>query len=151
MEVGNIVKEASECMGGMKSVLNNRALRINAKRRLYEGVHVPTPLYGAETWNVKMDERKRLDVFGMRCLRSMVGVTRMGRVRNEDVRQRELSERVDERVLSWYGHMVRMGEEGMTKRMWKGKVSGVRVRGSPRRGWMEGMERALGVRGLSVE
>ncbi len=78
----------------------------------------------------RMRGREKLDVIEMRCLRSMVGVMRMDRVRNEDVRQRtevvrKLSERVDQRVLSWYGYMVRMGEERLTKRVWKVEVSGV--------------------------
>ena len=34
--------------GSLKSVLSNRGLRINAKKCLYEGVIVPTVLYGAE-------------------------------------------------------------------------------------------------------
>ena len=156
VEVSHRVKEASKCMGGMKSVLSNRALGMNAKRRLYEGVVVPTAMYGAETWNVREAERNRLDVFEMRCLRSMVGVTRMDRVRNEEVRRRtgmvrKMSERVDQRVLSWYGHVVRMDEERLTKRVWKASVSGVNLRGRPRKGWMEGVERALSMRGLSVE
>ncbi len=74
--------------GGMKTVLHNRALGMNAKRRLYEGVVVPSALYGAETWNVREYERNKLDIFETRCLRSMVGVTRMDRVRNEEVRRR---------------------------------------------------------------
>ncbi len=68
-------------------MLHNRALGMNAKRRLYEGVVAPTALYGAETWNVRESERNRLDVFEMRCLRSMVGVTRMNRMKNEEVRR----------------------------------------------------------------
>ncbi len=87
VKVSHKMKEASKCMGGMKSVLGNRALGMNAKRRLYEGIVAPTALYGAETWNVGESERNRLDVFEMRCLRSMVGVTRMDRVRNEEVRR----------------------------------------------------------------
>ncbi len=86
VEVSQRVKEASKYMGGMKIVLHNRAWGMNAKRRLYEGV-VPTKLYGAETWNVKESTRNRLDVFEMRCL-SMVRLTRMDRVRNEEVRWR---------------------------------------------------------------
>ncbi len=81
------MKEASKCVGVMMSVLCNRALGKNAKRRLYEGVVVPTALSGAETWYVRESERNRLDVFEMRCLRNMVGVTRMDRVRNEEVRR----------------------------------------------------------------
>ncbi len=129
---------------------------MSAKRRLYEGVVVPTALYGAETWNTKEADRRRLDVFEMRCLRSMVGVTRLDRVRNEEVRRRagvvrKMSERVDQRVLGWYGHMVRMNEERLTNRVWKAEVRGARLRGRPERGWMEGVGRALGVRGLSLE
>ena len=36
--------------GALKSVLSNRGLRIKGKKRLYEGVIVPTVLYGAEAW-----------------------------------------------------------------------------------------------------
>jgi hypothetical protein len=44
----------------------------------------------------------------------------MDRVRNVEVRQRtgvvkKLSERVDQSVLRWYGHMVRMDVERLTK------------------------------------
>ncbi len=46
---------------------------------------------------------------------------------------------------------MRMGEEHLTKRMWKAEVSGPNLRGRPRRGWMEGVERVLGLRGMSVE
>ncbi len=83
--------------------------------------------------NVRESERNTLDVFEMKCPRSMVGVTRMGRVRNEEARRRveivrKTSERVDQMVLSWYG------EELWTKRVWKAEVSGPNLRGRPRRG-----------------
>ncbi len=59
------MKEASKCLGGMKSVLHNRALGMIAKRRLYEEVVVPSALYGPETWNVWESERNKLHVFEM--------------------------------------------------------------------------------------
>ena len=156
VEVSSRVKEASKCLGGMKSVMRNRYLGMEAKRRLYEGVIVPTALYGAETWNVKEEDRYRLNVMEMRCLRSMVGVSRVDRVRNEEVRRRagvdkSMSDRVDQRVLRWYGHMERMGEERLVKKVWVAEVDGVRPRGRPRRRWMDGVEGALDARGLSVE
>ncbi len=46
VEVGHRVKEANKCIGGMKSVLTYRASGMHAKSRLYEGVGVPTALYG---------------------------------------------------------------------------------------------------------
>ncbi len=73
---------------GMKRVFKCRSLGMSAKRRLYEGVVVPTGLYGAETCNMGAAERRRLNVMEMRRLRSMCGVTRMDRVRNDEVRRR---------------------------------------------------------------
>ena len=54
-------------------------------------------------------ERRRVNVLEMKCLRSLVGVSRMNRVRNEEVRrrtgiERELANRADQRVLRWLGH-----------------------------------------------
>ena len=90
----------------MKSVLCNRELGINVKKSLYEGVMAPTALYGAEAWGMRNAERRKLNVLEMKCLRSLVGVLRMDRVRNEEVSRRAgiergLASRVDHRVLRW--------------------------------------------------
>ena len=155
-EVKFRISETGRVLGGMKKVFKCRALRMNAKRRLYEGVVVPTALYGAETWNMGVLERKRLNVMEMRCLRSMCGVTRMDRVRNEEVRRRtgvlqEMSARAEQRVLQWFGHVERMDEERLVKKIAESEARGVRLRGRPRMGWMDSVKRALDVRGLSVE
>ena len=55
---------------------------------LYEGVIVKTALYGAEAWSIRSAERRKLNVLEMKCLRSLVGVSRMDGVRNEEVRRR---------------------------------------------------------------
>ena len=99
-EVKCRVGEAGKVMGGMKKVWKNRDLGIGVKRGLYESVVVPTPLYAAETWGMKTADRQRLDVQKMRCVRSMCGVTRWDRLRNEEVRRRtgvllELSNRAE--------------------------------------------------------
>ena len=83
------------------SVLSNRGLGINAKQCLYEGVIVPTALYGAEAWGMRSAERREVNVLEMKCFRSLVGVSRMDRVRNEEVRmragiERELASRADQ-------------------------------------------------------
>ncbi len=61
----------------------------------------------------------------------MLRASRMDRVGNEDVRrrmaaERKLPQRVDQRVLSWYGHMITMYENCMTK-VWRAEVSRVRA------------------------
>ena len=49
--------------------LNNRGLEINKKKCLYEGVIVPTALYGAEAWGMRSAERKKVNVLETKCLR----------------------------------------------------------------------------------
>ena len=91
-------------------MLRNRGLGIKAKKCLYEGLIVPTALSGAEAWGMRSPERGKVNVLEMRCLRRLVGVSRMDRVRNEEVRMRagidwELASRADQRVLRWFGHV----------------------------------------------
>ena len=69
----------------MKSVRSNRGLWIKAKKCPYEGVIVPTALYGADAWGMRSAERRKVNVLEIRCLRSLVGVSRMDRVMNEEV------------------------------------------------------------------
>ncbi len=54
-------------------------------------------------------------------------------------------------MLRWFGHMERMDDGRMTKRVMKAGVNGRGARGRPRYGWMDGVKRALGDRGLPVE
>ena len=74
-------------------MLSNRGLRINLQKCLYEGAIVPTALYGAEAWGMRSAERMKVNVLEMKCLGSMVGVSRMDRVGNEEVRRRAGIER----------------------------------------------------------
>ena len=69
----------------------------------------------------------------------------MYRVRNEEVRrragiERELVSRPDQRVLRWFVHVERMDEYRMARRVLMAEVSGGRVRGRQRLGWMDGVE-----------
>ena len=80
----------------------------------------------------------------------------MDRVRNEEVRRRagiemELASRADQRVLRWFGHVERRDDYRMARRALMAEVSGGRVRGRPRLGWMDGVKEALGNRGMTVE
>ena len=55
---------------------------------LYEGVIVLISLYGAEAWGMRSAERRTMNVLEMKCLRTLVGLSRLDRVRNEEVRRR---------------------------------------------------------------
>ena len=63
-------------------------------------------MYEAEAWGTRSAERRKVNILEMKCLRSLFGVSRIDRVRNEEVRmragiERELVSRADQRVLKW--------------------------------------------------
>ena len=155
-DVSMRVGEGMKTFGAMKNMWKSRSLNVEVKRELYERIVVPTVMYGSETWGMKVEERNKLDVAEMKCLRSMCGVTRMDRVRNEVVRERvgvpeRLSERVDRKVLKWFGHVERMGNERLTKRVYVSEVEGERGRGRPPFRWRDGVRRACAEREIGLE
>ena len=85
-DVVHRINEGYRAWGALKSMLSNRGLRIKTKKKcLFEGMIVPTALYGAEAWGMGSAERGKVNVLEMQCLRSLVGVLRMDRGRNEEV------------------------------------------------------------------
>ena len=155
-DVVHRINEGYRAWGALKSVLSNRGLRIKAKKCLYEGVIELTALYGAEAWGIRSAERRKVNVLEMKCLRSLVGMSRIYRVRDEEVHkragiERQLASRADQRVLRWFGHVERMDEYWMARWVLMAEVSGGRVRGRPRLGWMDGVKVALGNRTMTVE
>ena len=92
----------------------------------------------------------------MKYFRSLFGVLRIYIVRNEEVCkragiERELASRADKRVLRWCGHVKRMDEYRMARRVLMAEVGGGRGGGRPRLGWMDGVKVTLGNRGMTVE
>ena len=101
-------------------------------------------------------ERRKVNVLEIKYLRNLVGVSRMDKARNEEVRrragiEREVASRADQRVLRWLGHVERMDEYRIPRRVLIAEVSGGRVRGRPMVGWMDGVKVALGNRVMTVE
>ena len=96
-----------------------------------------------------------MNVLGMKYLQSLAGMSRMDRVRNEEVRrrggiERELARRVNQRLLTWFGHLERMDEYRMARIVLMAEASGGRVPGRPRL-WMDGVKVPVGRTGMTVE
>ena len=80
----------------------------------------------------------------------------MDKVRNEEMHRRagmetELASRADQRVLRWFGHVERIDEYCIARRVLMAEVSEGRVPERQRLGWMDGVKVALGNRGMTVE
>ena len=109
-------------------ILWDRRISLRVKGKVYKTVVRPAMMYGAETCAVKKAQEKKLDVAEMRMLRWMTGVTELDRIRNERIRGTtkvgEISRKVQESRLKWYGHVLRREDEYVGKRVMVMKVSG---------------------------
>ena len=127
----------------VSGILCDRSISLRVKGKVYKTVVRPAMMYGAETWAVKKAQEKKLDVAEMRMLRWMSGVTKLDRIRNERIRGTtkvgEISKKVQESRLKWYGHVLRRQDEYVGKRVMAMEVPGKRRRGRPKRRWLDSM------------
>ena len=82
------VNEGSKVLGALKRVMKNGRLEMNVKKVSYKKVVVLNLMYGSELWDRKVTKRQTLNALEMKGLRSMTGVSRLARDRNEEVRER---------------------------------------------------------------
>ena len=92
---------------------------------------------------MKSSERRKVNVLEIKCLISLVGVSRMDIVGNEEVRrragiEREIASRANQRLLRWFGHVERMDEYRLVRKVLRPKSVEEWIRGRPRLGWMDG-------------
>ena len=85
----------------------------------------------------------------------MSGVTKLDRIRNERIRGTtkvgEISKKVQENRLKWYGHVLRREDEYVGKRVMGVEVPGERRRERPKRRWLDSIRNDLSERELSGE
>uniref|UniRef100_A0A8D9A949 Endonuclease-reverse transcriptase n=1 Tax=Cacopsylla melanoneura TaxID=428564 RepID=A0A8D9A949_9HEMI len=122
---------------GWTGVLCDKRMNLKMKGKVYKTVVRPAMMYGAETWAMKKIHEKRLEVAEMRMLRWSCGVTRMDRIRNEVIRNKlrvtEVTKKIQERRMQWYGHVMRRDEDYVGKRVRRMEGAGRRARGIDRR------------------
>ena len=85
-------------------------------------------------------------------LRWMYGVARTDKIRNEHVRGTtrvvQASKTITEKRLKWYGHVRRMKEEHIVRRMLDVDIPGKRRRGRPNLRWKDACKRDMTEAGL---
>ena len=109
---------------------------------------------GVETWAVPETELSRLEVFQMRCLRTICKLSRMDRVSNEEILKMcntsFASDIVRYRRLRWLGHVARMDNDRLPKIMMFSTLEGAGRRGRPVKCWNDYVRKDLDNLGLSL-
>ena len=139
--------KASRAFGCLRSaIFQSQQLSVRIKREVYRAVVLSTLFYGAETWAVKAASVRRLRGFHNRCIRSMLGVSRLQQWR-EKITSRKLAETfgmtedVTEMLrrhrLRWIGHVARMNNTRIPKQLLFGELMRPRPSHGCKRRWRD--------------
>ena len=124
-----------------------KQVSLETKMAIYRGAVLPSLLYGCETWVLSEIESQRLEVFQMKCLRGILGITKFDHRRNEDIleetKQSTVGELVTRSRLRWLGHVVRMADDRLPPQLLFGKIAGKSKRGRPLGRWKDMIEKDL--------
>ncbi|BHF62732.1 hypothetical protein SprV_0200571800 [Sparganum proliferum] len=102
---------------------------MSTKLKMYKAVILPTLLYGAETWTVYTKQARRLNHFHLSCLRRILRLNWQDRIPDTDVLERtgilSIYVMLRQIQLRWSGHLLRMDDERLPKRLFYGDVATV--------------------------
>ena len=106
------------------------------KMEVYQACVLSTLLYGSEAWTLYSRQERRLNVFHLRCLRRILGITWQDRVSNTKVLAQAGIPRMfallSKRHLRWLGHVSRMQDGRLPKDILFGELAtGSRSTGRP--------------------
>jgi hypothetical protein len=127
------------------SLFRSRLLSRATKHLLYKTLIRPVVSYGAEAWTVTKKDKQALLVFERKIYRRICGhkyengewESRTSRELEEMSKGENIVERIKGQRISWLGHVERMEEDRMPKKIFTQKLEGTRRRGRPRKGWKE--------------
>ena len=114
----------------------NHTLKVSTKMSVYSACILSTLLYGSETWTPYARQEERLQIFHLRSLRFILGISWEERKTNVEVLEiaglPSIYTLLRQRRLRWLGHVHRMGDGRIPKDLLYGElVEGERDRGRP--------------------
>nr|VZI25725.1 unnamed protein product [Spirometra erinaceieuropaei] len=127
-EVASRISKASQAFGRLQSTVWNRhGLQLSTKLKMYKAVILPALLYGAETWTVYAKQARRLNHFHLSCLRRILKLNWQDQIPDTEVLERtgilSIYAILRQMQLRWSGHLVRMDDERLPKRLFYGDVA----------------------------
>ena len=125
-------------------------ISVDLKMRIFNACTTTVLLYGCESWALKEEDARRLEVFQMRCLRQILGISLRDRVPNTEIRRRcsnqpTIKERCKAARLRWLGHVIRMPENSICSQLWScpPPPDWKCTRNAPRKTWKAGVIKDL--------
>ncbi|XP_050499131.1 uncharacterized protein LOC126879860 [Diabrotica virgifera virgifera] len=142
-EINRRLVLANKAYFAMGHIFKSRDVHRKTKLRVYKTIIRPIVSYGCETWVVTQKSANALDVFERKVLRRILGPIRENN--NWRIRyNREIYEQYSEPTLAqhtklqrlrWAGHVVRMHENRIPRKLLNARMQGRRQVGRPKNRW----------------
>ncbi len=141
-EIRRRIALATGALAGFNKIWRSKDIRMTVKTQILRTCVFSVLLYASETWTMKKTDQDRLLAFEMRCYRRLLNIRWQQRVTNVEVRRRmnnteNIVQTVIKRKMELFGHICRMEDGRMVKKMVFGTVGGKNRRGRPRREWLD--------------
>ena len=153
VEIKARIESAARLYHSIKNTLiGKREISRKVKMSVYRAVFTPILIFGSESWTVTKKIKSQIQSMEMKFLRRVMGITKMDRIRNVEVRKEldiePIVNKIERNQLRWYGHLIRMDRETPVKSVWESRVQHKRPRGRPTVTWNENIEKILQQKGV---
>ena len=155
-EIRRRVTLGNRCYYSLKKLFRSKTLHRSLKCELYRSLVRPVVAYGSESWCMTQRDEQVLKVFERKILRSIFGAINDGNIWRRRFNY-ELYELYDETDivrtikisrLRWLGHVQRMDEDRIPRKLLNTHPDGKRRAGRPRGRWKDAVE--LDLRNIGV-
>ena len=146
-EIMTRIAAGNRCLYSLLDIIKKRGISRYTKQRIYNSIIRPITTYGCETWTLTKQLNRKLLVFENNVLRRItapvfdVEENRWRRRHNEEVReiarQCYITDFIGSQRLRWLGHVARMEEVRLPRKIFEGTVEGRRPVGRPRKRWKD--------------
>jgi hypothetical protein len=132
-------------------LLKNKTINRRTKMKLYKTLIRPIATYGSEVWTLTKENELILQIFERKIIRKIYGPIKMNEERktrtNEELENILENENIVRFIkaqrLRWLGHVLRMGEDRLPKRILWEKIFSSRRKGRPKLRWLDDVKKDL--------
>jgi hypothetical protein len=139
------------CYYALGPVMKSKSISRQSKLKIYCTIIRPVVMYALKTWGLNEKEIRMLSTWETNILRKIYGAKKEGnewKIRNnQELRnmygQPDIIAEIKSKRLECLGHVDRMEENTMVKRVFEGHPGGKRKTARPRKRWLDDIEEDL--------